>query len=139
MNRGCTWQLENILTYDKTFGAHSFSVVLGQSAKKYTGRKIGGSAYDMIAEMEDKANLDFTSGLASDGKRDVYGGLFDPSTLASYFGRISYNYNERYMLQLTMRRDGSSNFGPNNKWATFPSVSLGWNITNESFMEKRPE
>ncbi|MFV0583992.1 MAG: SusC/RagA family TonB-linked outer membrane protein, partial [Parabacteroides gordonii] len=60
MNRGCTWQLENILTYDKTFGAHSFAVVLGQSAKKYTGRKIGGSAYDMIAEMEDKANLDFT-------------------------------------------------------------------------------
>ena len=139
MNRGCTWQLENILTYDKTFGAHSFAVVLGQSAKKYTGRKIGGSAYDMIAEMEDKANLDFTSGLASDGKRDVYGGMFDPSTLASYFGRISYNYNERYMLQMTVRRDGSSNFGPNNKWATFPSVSLGWNITNESFMEKRPD
>ncbi|WP_075559554.1 SusC/RagA family TonB-linked outer membrane protein [Parabacteroides timonensis] len=139
MNRGCTWQLENILTYDKTFGSHSFAVVLGQSAKKYTGRKIGGSAYDMIAELEDKANLDFTSGLASDGKRDVYGGMFDPSTLASYFGRISYNYNERYMLQMTVRRDGSSNFGPNNKWATFPSVSLGWNITNESFMEKRPE
>lgn len=139
MNRGCTWQLENILTYDKTFGAHSFSVVLGQSAKKYTGRKIAGSAYDMIAEMGDKANLDFTSGLASDGKRDVEGGLFDPTTLASYFGRISYNYNERYMLQMTVRRDGSSNFGPNNKWATFPSVSLGWNITNESFMEKRPD
>ncbi|MBB4621977.1 SusC/RagA family TonB-linked outer membrane protein [Parabacteroides faecis] len=139
MNRGCTWQLENILTYDKTFGAHSFSVVLGQSAKKYTGRKIGGSAYDMIAELEDKANLDFTSGLASDGKRDVYGGMFDPSTLASYFGRISYNYNERYMLQFTVRRDGSSNFGPNNKWATFPSVSLGWNITNESFMAERPD
>lgn len=139
MNRGCTWQLENILTYDKTFGAHSFAVVLGQSAKKYTGRKIGGDAYDMIAELGDKANLDFTSGLASDGKRDIYGGLFDPATLASYFGRISYNYDERYMLQMTVRRDGSSNFGPNNKWATFPSVSLGWNITNESFMEKRPD
>lgn len=139
MNRGCTWQLENILTYDKTINAHSFAVVLGQSAKKYTGRKVGGSAYDMIAELDDKANIDFTSGLASDGKRDVYGGKFDPSTLASYFGRISYNYDERYMLQMTVRRDGSSNFGPNNKWATFPSVSLGWNITNESFMQERPE
>lgn len=139
MQRGCTWQLENILTYDKTINAHSFAVVLGQSAKEYTGRKLGGSAYDMIAELDDKANIDFTSGLASDGKRDVYGGMFDPSTLASYFGRISYNYDERYMLQVTVRRDGSSNFGPNNKWATFPSVSLGWNLTNESFMEKRPE
>lgn len=139
MNRGCTWQLENILTYDQAFGPHAVSVVAGQSAKKYTGRKIAGSAYDMIAELEDKANLDFTSGLASDGKRDVSGGLFDPSTLASYFGRISYNYDERYMLQLTVRRDGSSNFGPNNKWATFPSVSVGWNITNEAFTRKRPQ
>ena len=138
MNRGCTWQVENVLTYDKMFGAHSLAVVLGQSAKKYTGRKIGGSAYDMIAEMEDKANIDFTTGLASDGKRDVYGGAVDPTSLASYFGRISYNYDERYMLQLTVRRDGSSNFGPNNKWAVFPSVSVGWNLTNEKFLEKRP-
>lgn len=139
MNRGCTWQIENVLTYDKTFGSHSFALVLGQSAKKYTGRKVGGSAFDMIAEMGDKANIDFTTGLTSDGKRDVYGGRFDPSSLASYFGRLSYNYAERYMFQFTVRRDGSSNFGPNNKWATFPSVSLGWNVTNEPFMQKRPD
>lgn len=138
MNRGCTWQIENVLSYDKTFGANSIAVVLGQSAKKYSGRKVGGSAYDMIEENGDKPNLDFTNGLASDGKRDVYGGLFDPATLASYFGRVSYNYDERYMLQFTIRRDGSSNFGPNNKWAVFPSVSLGWNLTNEKFMETRP-
>lgn len=139
MNRGCTWQIENVLTYDKTFKSHSFALVLGQSAKKYTGRKVGGSAFDMIAEMGDKANIDFTTGLTSDGKRDVYGGRFDPSSLASYFGRLSYNYAERYMFQFTVRRDGSSNFGPNNKWATFPSVSLGWNVTNEPFMQKRPD
>lgn len=138
MNRGCNWQIENVLTYDKIFNSHSLSIVLGQSAKKYTGKKLGGSAYDMIAENGDKANIDFTTGLASDGKRDVYGGRLSPTTLASYFGRISYNYAERYMFQFTVRRDGSSNFGSNNKWATFPSVSLGWNITNEKFMEKRP-
>lgn len=138
MNRGFTWQLENILTYDKTFNEHSFAVVLGQSAKKNTGRKLEGRGTDMIAYMDDKANIDFTTGLRADGKRDAKGGLTDPSTLASYFGRLSYNYAERYMMQVTVRRDGSSNFGPNNKWATFPSVSLGWNITNESFMQKRP-
>lgn len=138
MNRGCTWQLENIMTYDKTFNGHSFALVLGQSAKKYTGRTLKGEGTDMIALLGDKANIDFTSGLASDGKQLASGGKFDPSTLASYFGRLSYNFDERYMLQLTVRRDGSSNFGANNKWATFPSVSLGWNLTNEKFMEDRP-
>lgn len=138
MNRGYTWQIENVLTYDKTLGAHSFAVVLGQSAKKYSGHKLAGDAQDMIEYLENKANLDFTTGLQSDGKRNATGGAFDPTSLASYFGRLSYNYNERYMLQFTVRRDGSSNFGPNNKWATFPSVSLGWNLTNEEWMEKRP-
>lgn len=138
MNRGYTWQIENVLMYDKTFGAHSFAVVLGQSAKKYTGRGLKGDAMDMIEYNGDKANLDFTTGLQSAGKRNATGGAFDPTTLASYFGRLSYNYDERYMLQVTVRRDGSSNFGPNNKWATFPSVSLGWNITNEKWMEQRP-
>jgi len=139
MNRGSTWQLENIVTYDKTFDAHSFAVVLGQSAKKYTGRRVRGERFDLIANMGDKANIDFATGLASDGKQSAEGGAFDPSTLASYFGRLSYNYDERYMFQFTVRRDGSSNFGPKNKWATFPSVSLGWNLTNEKFAENRPD
>ncbi len=139
MNRGYTWQIENLLTYDKTFGDHSFAVVLGQSAQRYTSRRVGGAAYDMVAYLEDKANIDFTTGLASDGKQSVYGGAGNPNSLASYFGRLSYNYAERYMFQFTVRRDGSSRFGQNNKWATFPSVSLGWNLTNEKWMEERPD
>ena len=89
MNRGYTWQIENVLTYDKTFGVHSFAVVLGQSAKKYTGRGLKGDAMDMIEYIGDKANLDFTTGLQSAGKRNATGGAFDPTTLASYFGRLS--------------------------------------------------
>jgi len=138
MNRESTWQIENILTYDKTFNGHSFAVVVGQSAKERTGRRLKGQRYDMIDLDVGKPNLDFTNGLQSDGKHFAEGGKFTPETLASYFGRLSYNYDERYMLQVTVRRDGSSRFGPNNKWATFPSVSVGWNITNEKFMENRP-
>ena len=82
MNRGYTWQIENVLTYDKTFGVHSFAVVLGQSAKKYTGRGLKGDAMDMIEYIGDKANLDFTTGLQSAGKRNATGGAFDPTTLA---------------------------------------------------------
>ena len=139
MNRGYTWQIENVLTYDKTFGDHSFSVVLGQSAERYTSRNLHGQRYDLIDYIADKANLNFCTGLASDGRQLASGGLGDPNSLASYFGRLSYNYAERYMLQVTVRRDGSSRFGPNNKWGTFPSVSVGWNLTNEPFMQKRPE
>lgn len=139
MNRGDTWQLENILSYDKTFGDHSFQVMLGQSAKKNTGNYLSGSNKYMIEERGDKANIDFTTGTSANGDMSVSGSYNSPSTMASYFGRLSYNFAERYMLQVTVRRDGSSNFGSNNKWATFPSVSLGWNLTNEPFMEKRPE
>lgn len=139
MHRGVRWQIENVLSYDKKVGDHSFAVVLGQSAIKNTGRYLSGSAYDMISYDGSKANLDFTTGLATDGKRTVAGSADSPHTLASYFGRLSYNYAERYMLQFTVRRDGSSNFGPNNKWATFPSVSIGWNLTNEKFMSQRPD
>lgn len=139
MNRGNRWQVENILTYDKQLGDHNFSVVLGQSAIKYTGRNLSGQSQDMIAYDGGKANLDFTTGLATDGKRNAWGGALSPHTLASYFGRFSYNYAERYMAQFTIRKDGSSNFGPNNKWGTFPSVSLGWNVTNEKFLAKRPD
>ncbi len=139
MSRGLVWQLENVLTYDKSINEHYFSVVLGQSAKKTTGRNIGGANYDMIEEDGSKANINFTTGLQENGDMSVYGGAFAPHTMASLFARLSYNYDERYMLQATVRRDGSSNFGPNNHYATFPSFSLGWNLTNESFMSSRPE
>lgn len=139
MNRGYTWQIENVLTYDKTFGNHSFGIVLGQSASRYTARALSGNRLDLPEYLDDKANIDFAIGLQSDGKIGASGGLRDPNSLASYFGRLSYNFAERYMLQVTVRRDGSSRFGSNNKWGTFPSVSLGWNITNEKWMEKRPD
>lgn len=139
MNRGYRWQIENVLYYDKQFGEHSVNVVLGQSAQRSTSRALTGNRFDLPEYRDDKAyNLDFATGLASDGRRDAWGGLGDPSSLASYFGQLSYNFAERYMLQVTFRRDGSSRFGSNNKWATFPSVSAGWNITNEQFMAKRP-
>jgi TonB-linked SusC/RagA family outer membrane protein len=138
-SRGTVWQLENILSYDKTFGKHSVAVVLGQSAKKTTGRSLNGYARDMIEEDPSRVNLDFTTGLQANGDRNAWGGMTEPATLASLFARVSYNFDERYMVQATIRRDGSSRFGPDKRYATFPSFSLGWNLTNEAFMTKRPE
>ncbi len=139
MNRSLVWQLENVLSYDKAFGVHHIQVMLGQSAKKTVGRNVGGSNKYMIEEDGSKANIDFTTGTSANGDQAVYGSAYSPHTLASLFGRVSYDYGERYMIQATVRRDGSSNFGPGNRYATFPSVSLGWTLTNEQFMGKRPE
>jgi TonB-linked SusC/RagA family outer membrane protein len=139
MNKSLVWQLENTLSYDFTVGQHSISIVLGQSAKKDTGRSVGASRQDLMEENASKANIDFATGLQADGKMSASGGEWEPHTLSSYFGRISYNYAERYMAQVTVRRDGSSNFGANHRYGTFPSFSLGWNVTNEKFMSKRPD
>lgn len=141
-----TWQVENTLTYDKTIGKHSFGVVLGQSAMKYYGDDVSGSHWNLINP--DKPYLSYTTGgnfsttVDADGNITgvtslvgVDGGPYVEHRLSSLFGRLSYNYDERYMFQATVRRDGSSRFGTNNKYGTFPSVSLGWNVMNEAFME----
>ena len=140
MNRGYRWQLENVFTYTKDFGqAHHLTAVLGQSADKYKQRTLGGSDYELLETDSGKANID--AAIADRDKERVWGGTggYDFVTRASYFGRIDYNYDERYMLQVTVRDDGSSNFGANHKWAIFPAVSVGWNLTNEKFMAGRPQ
>ena len=142
-----TWQVENTLTYDKTFGKHSIGVVLGQSAMKFKGDELGAGHWYLVNT--DKPYLNYTTGgdieFTYDDKGVItgakslvsgWGGPYVEHRVSSLFGRISYNYDEKYMLQATIRRDGSSRFGSNNKYGTFPSFSVGWNIMNESFMEQ---
>lgn len=132
--RGLVWQIENLLSYDKTIGDHSFNIILGQSAKESRGYYLGGSRNHIINY--DRPWIDASTGLAADGDMSTWGAPQAKSRLASYFARASYDFDARYMIQFTIRRDGSSRFGSNNHWATFPSVSAGWNIMNEKFMEK---
>lgn len=139
-----TWQIENTLTYDKTIGKHTFGVVLGQSALKYKGDQLSGNRWNLVNP--NKPSIDYATGNVeytkdADGnitgatvQYGVYGGPYTEHRMSSMFARLSYNYNERYMIQATIRRDGSSRFGINNKYGTFPSVSVGWNVTNEEFM-----
>lgn len=140
MHRGFTWQVENTLTYTKVFAEkHNFTALLGQSAKQYKLRELYGDDYNLLETDPNKANIDYA--IAARTLERVAGGTggFSAQTLASYFGRLDYNYDEKYILQVTVRRDGSSNFGASNKWGIFPSLSVGWNLTNEAFMENRPE
>ena len=137
VNRSLSWQVENILSYDKTFGENSISVILGQSALSQSGMNVGASA-DGVKYLYDEymISVNNTYGKRDDGHRNGWGSWNSiPYRLASYFGRVSYNYGERYMAEVTVRRDASSRFGDNNKWGTFPSASIGWNIKNESFLK----
>ena len=141
-----TWQVENTLTYDKSFGKHSIGVVLGQSALKFTGDELGGSHWNLVNI--NKPSINYTTGgdlelsTDADGKItgakslvSAWGGPYTEHRLSSLFARLSYNYDEKYMFQGTIRRDGSSRFGSNHKYGVFPSFSIGWNIMNEKFME----
>jgi len=132
-NRGTVWQLENVIMYNKDIDAHSFDIVLGQSAFKNKGFNLWASRNNL--KDYSKPYINAATGLAADGDRDNSGGPTVTHTMSSLFGRISYNYDERYMFQATVRRDGSSRFGTNNKYGVFPSVSVGWNVMNEDFME----
>ena len=145
-SKGTNWQVENTLTYDKIFGKHTIGIVLGQSAMKNKSDYLGVNRWNL--NNIEKPYLNNTTStviynVTEDGKLDGtpyaefngWGGIGVEHRLSSLFARLSYNYDERYMLQATIRRDGSSRFGPNSKYGTFPSVSVGWNIMNEKFME----
>lgn len=135
ITRDFSWQVENTLSYEFTIGnGHNFNALVGQSAYSHWGDYVSGTSYDI--RNVSQPWLDATDQDAN--MRSASGSPSPHSRLASYFGRLSYNYDERYMLEFTIRRDGSSNFSPENKWANFPSVSAGWNLTNESFMKNRP-
>lgn len=129
------WQWENILSYNKTFGLHNLGVLLGTTMSSYTFSNIKGTDYDLLVVDIDKGYIDTAT--ASEEMSRVSGGAND-HRLASVFGRLNYNYDEKYLLEAIIRRDGSSNFGRNHQYATFPSVSAGWVLTRESFMDSRP-
>ena len=140
MNRAFRWQVENVLTYDKSFGKHSLAAILGQSAIRSSSQNVGANARGLMYPYDEwKISVNNTLGLQADGNRNGWGSWNSyVYSLISYFGRISYNYDERYMFEATMRADASSNFGPNNKWGYFPSVSAGWNLKNEAFLQDVP-
>ena len=128
-NRGLTWIQENFISYEKTIQSHEFTAVLGNSATRNSGEGISGAVADIPVDNIDDASLGFNT----DPTSQVFGGFEYDIRNSSVFGRLNYNFAERYLFTAILRRDGSSNFGPNNKFGYFPSVLAGWNVTDESF------
>ncbi len=133
---GFHWQWENVLSYNKSFGKHNVGALAGTSLSSYTSSGIYGTDYDLLIADIDKAFIDTAA--ASEDKSEVSSNGYDHK-LASFFARANYNYDERYLFEAVVRFDGSSNFAQGHRWSVFPSVSAGWVITREPFMENRPE
>ncbi|MBB6459050.1 SusC/RagA family TonB-linked outer membrane protein [Flammeovirga kamogawensis] len=119
----------NTLTYQKVFGKHSVSGMIGMAMERLNHQTAGASGLNVPSN---NPNLRYPEA-AQDGFRGW--GTNDINSLASGFARLSYSYDERYFMTANFRIDGSSRFPDENKWASFPSISLGWNASNEAFLE----
>ncbi len=123
------WIWKNYLTYNVTLGGnHKLTTLLGQEAQKsnwegslVTKKNFSSNDINVLSEGDDVTSR-------TDGWKDA-------ASLASYFGRLNYSYDDRYLLTFTLRADGSSKFGPANKWGYFPSGSFAWRVAQEGFME----
>ena len=130
------WTVENILSYDKTFGGkHTVNAVALYSTEQNKYNRSNMSATDIPADALQYYNLGQAVGqLTIDPANQDY----QLWGLMSAMGRVMYSYDNRYMISATLRSDGSSRLAPGNKWHTYPAVSVGWNITKESFMQEIP-
>ncbi|WP_246222870.1 SusC/RagA family TonB-linked outer membrane protein [Draconibacterium halophilum] len=132
---GHSWTFENTLNYRFNSGDHNFDVLVGQSLEKWgLGTNMSATNANPTFIGFEHAYLDNTDGLTT-GVTSISGGPLGRGQLASFFGRINYDYAEKYLLTLVMRADGSSNFARGNRWGYFPSVSAGWVMTEEQFLQ----
>lgn len=122
-----TWLFENFATYSKTIGKHEFSAMIGMSAQDTEYRYLNTRTSGMIKEGDQWAPVGETpvDGTVSGNKT--------PSSMNSYFGRLTYSYDNKYLFQASLRNDNSSLFAPDKRAGYFPAVSAGWIISNESF------
>lgn len=126
-NSNYFWQLKNYLTFANQWGKHSVTAMVGQECWESRWNYLSGSNTDLPSD--EVHNVALATGTPS-----ISSG-FGSSAMASFFTRETYNYGDRYLGTYTYRYDGSSNFGPKNRWAGFHSVALAWRFSNEKFFE----
>ena len=130
------WSLENTLNWVKSFDKHNIDVLLGQSVEKWgygNGVNVTNSN-SLFPGSFDHAYI-ANANVVDPSLTSIGGSPEAQGALSSFFGRVNYNYDETYLLSLVLRADGSSNFASGHRWGYFPSVSAGWVISNEKFME----
>lgn len=126
---------DNLLTYNFNIGEdHSFEALLGSSAYTYQGTYMNGSNVDLSFNDLEHAWLDNALNNSDAAQMDISGGPNNENKRMSYFGRLNYNFKDKYLINTTFRADGSSNFAEENRWGYFPSISAGWVASEEDFL-----
>ncbi len=128
-SRRNTYIIENTLNYDRELSRHTINAVLGQSYQNNFSQDATAARKDLIATAAGVYLKNVSSGI----NLKEASGTTSQSRLISYFGRINYSYDSRYLFQATVRADGSSRFAPGHKWGVFPSMSVGWRVSQEKF------
>lgn len=127
------WILENTLTYDNKWGDHNLTVLAGQTAQRYKSYTIKAKAFDV--PYSNDGDLYLKLGDADQSTITDEGVL---TTAASYFGRVNYSFQNKYLFNASLRADGASQFfGGSDLWGYFPSIGAGWVISNEEFMKNQ--
>ena len=130
------WTLENTANWVKSFDKHNVDVLVGQSLEKWGyGNSVSvTNSNSLFPGSFDHAYIS-NANVVDPAYTSISGSPNTQGALSSFFGRVNYNYNETYLLSLVLRADGSSNFDRGKRWGYFPSVSAGWVMTNEPFMD----
>ncbi len=126
------WTFSNTLKYNKAFSQHGFNVLLGQEATHGFSRFIGASEGNLLST---DLNARYVQDALGDAKSKVVNSSGGESALLSYFGKADYNFADKYVASATVRRDGSSRLGPENRWGVFPAFGIGWRVSKEKFLE----
>jgi len=133
------WAVQNLLTYDRTFGKHQLNLTGLYSAENTMYNSSYVSAKDIPSDAFQFYNLGRAAGeITINPGNDPQGIPYQDyymSGLLSAMGRVNYSYDNRYMIMASYRYDGSSRLAPDHKWVSYPAISVGWNIANESFMK----
>lgn len=127
------WTWNNIATYDFEFGKNRFETMIGMEMFNQEDINFAASREGFAVESPNYMYPDQGTG-TSEGSGNATG-----YALMSFFGKVSYSYADRYLASATIRRDGSSRFGKNNRWGNFPAFNLGWKLNQEAFMESTQE
>jgi len=135
-NRAFNWNTENTLTYSKKINDHNFTVLLGQGAYKNNEFFKVTSATHFGLSTNNYYEASFNDGTVTQDNKVGYAYDVPAVITTSLFGRVTYDYKEKYLFSGLIRRDGSSQFGPDNKYGTFPSLSLGWVPSKEEFWKE---
>lgn len=126
-NYGGNWVLSNTLQYKLDWGKSSFDILAGQEMMKYSFQEMSAGRDGFLLETPDYMYLSVGDGnIRNGGGGTAY-------ALSSFFGKVNYSFDNKYLASVTVRRDGSSRFGANHRWGTFPAFSLGWRISEEAF------